>query len=98
TKRARQYADFYIKPYYAFPVRKEALQILVQTTDSTANWDNRLDTLLTDYDPRIRYLTVKNMQKLNVNTDSVLADHKEYDARVYKEMRRDDRSDSLGVE
>jgi hypothetical protein len=89
TKQADKYADFYIKPYYAYPVRKQALKVLIKHDTLTADWGKRLKTLMTDLDPRIRYLTVKNLPAISgVDAGAVLKKYKpkEYDARVYQEM------------
>jgi hypothetical protein len=89
TKKADKYADFYIKPYYTYPVRKQALNVLIRYDTSAADWNKQLKTLMTDHDPRIRFLTVKGLPDIpGVNADSVIKKYKprEYDARVYKEM------------
>jgi hypothetical protein len=86
TKRAVQYAGFYMDPVYTYPVRKRALGILMTYDKSAANWNKRLKMLMNDLDPRIRYLAAKNIDKIPVNADSILSSHKEYDARVAREL------------
>jgi hypothetical protein len=87
TKRAVQYAGFYMDPVYTYPVRKRALSILVAYDKSDANWNKRLKILMNDLDPRIRYLMAKNIDKIPVNADSILSSHQEYDARVAKGLQ-----------
>jgi HEAT repeat protein len=90
TKRAIKYANFYVKPFYAYPVRKEALKILVAYDDSAKSWQKRLPKLINALDPRIRFLTIKNLGRIpGANKDSLLTMHQEYDARVYGAMKRE---------
>jgi hypothetical protein len=88
TKRAVKYAGFYMDPVYTYPVRKRALDILFAYDKSDSTWNKQVKTLLNDLDPRIRYLTAKNIGETPVNADSIFSSHQEYDARVYKEMGR----------
>jgi HEAT repeat protein len=89
AKQANKYANFYIKSYYAYPVRKQALEVLIKHDTLAADWDKRLKKLMTDHDPRIRFLTVKGLPDIRgVDTGSIISKYKprEYDARVYKMM------------
>ncbi len=88
SKRAMKYAGFYAQPLYAYPVRKQALQILLSGEDSTGVENEQLSKLINDYDPRIRYLMARNIRKISLNADSVLSEHQEYDARVYKALKK----------
>ena len=85
TSDAVKYAKFYIEPVYDYPVRAQALKILMNHDTSAQDWQKQLKMLLSDPDPRIRYLTVINIHKIKgVQADSVLSSFKAYDARVYK--------------
>ena len=82
-------ANFYIEPVYAYPVRKQAFEILLQNDESAGSWKERIEMLLNDYDPRIRFLTVKSLDQIpGVDANAVLSSQKEleYDARVFKVM------------
>src|SRR5699024_4427954 len=84
---AIQLAKYYVNPFYAYPVRKKAFNILLKYDSSADRWNGRLKMLLNDVDPRIRYLTFKNLAKIPGANASAIVDtqlQSEYDARVYE--------------
>ncbi len=86
TKAAVKRAKYYIQPVYSYPVRKKAFSVLLKYDNSTERWNKRLEMLLTDLDPRIRYLTIQNLSELpGVNREEVLQKYipKAYDARIF---------------
>lgn len=89
TTKATELATFYIEPVYAYPVRKQALQILLANDTSKENWKKRTEMLLGDYDPRIRFFTIKNIGKIpGIDAQAILSSQikEEYDARVVDAM------------
>lgn len=88
-KAVRQ-AEFYISDVYDYPVRSAALHILLQHDHAPADWETRVEELLEDVDPRIRFLMVKGLPKIEglVYADmleTIVQD--EYDERVFRAMQ-----------
>lgn len=91
SDRAVRQVEFYISDTYDFPVRKAALQVLMQHDHTPENWRKRAQKLLNDIDPRIRFLTVRALSKVNgLSPNEILSSHmdEEFDARVYRLMER----------
>lgn len=91
TVKAVELANFYIEPVYSFEVREKAFQILLSHDSSTEAWSKRLDMLLNASDPRMRFITLKNLDRIpGADPASILEEHKakEYDARVLRVMTR----------
>jgi len=89
TVQAIKLAGFYIEPVYDYSVRKKAFQVLLNQDKSAENWSSRLEIMLSDYDPRMRYLAVKNLDVIpGIDGSTVISSHieQEYDARVLEEM------------
>ncbi len=87
TQAAIERASFYIEPVFSYSVRRKALFILLEYDDLSERWDERMELLLTDSDPRIRFLTIQNLSDIpGVNREAVLQQFipKAYDARVFK--------------
>ncbi|NGP76890.1 M1 family metallopeptidase [Balneolaceae bacterium YR4-1] len=87
--RAVRQAEFYISDVYDFKVRSAALKILLQHDHAPADWEVRTKEMLSDSDPRIRYITVNGLPKITgldyrELLESVIQD--EYDQRVFKAM------------
>lgn len=89
TKKAVDLAKFYIEPVYSYTVRRQALRILLDYDTSAEAWSERLAMLLADPDPRIRFITVQNIDTIpGIDPAAVLQEHKstEYDGRVLEVM------------
>ncbi len=89
TETAVELAQYYIQPVYIYPVRKKALSVLLIYDDSAEKWNERLQMLLTDLDPRIRYLTVQNLESIpGVNEEAVLEKYLPtiFDERIWKDV------------
>lgn len=82
--QAVKLASFYIEPVYAYRVRKQALQVLIEYDRSAESWAERVKMLLGDLDPRIRYLAVTNIENIpGADRETISAQlANEYDARV----------------
>jgi len=88
--RAVRQAQFYLDDQYEYAVRRQALVFLLQYDNDTERWRNRLDLLLGDVDPRIRFIAVRGMARLpGIDVREFMGDRllDEYDARVYHEMK-----------
>lgn len=87
--RAVRQAEYYLDPAFEYPVRASALGILVQHDDSAEGWRGRTDELLSDLDPRIRFLAVRGLRNIeDLNYEELLTGHREdeYDQRVFLMM------------
>lgn len=83
-------AQYYIEPVYSFAVRKQAFEVLLTYDTSAEAWQERVEMLLGDPDPRIRFITVKNIRQIpGINPAAVLQQHRpfEYDARVLQVIK-----------
>lgn len=92
TVKAVELANFYIAPVYTYMVRKKAFEILLNYDTSVQAWNERVEMLMSDRDPRIRFLTVENMGAIpGVDKAAILQQYKptEYDARVFQIMSRE---------
>ncbi len=86
TEAAVKRAKYYIQPVYSYPVRKKAFAVLLKYDNSAERWSKRMKMLLTDLDPRIRYLTIQNLSKIpGVNREEALQKYipEAYDARIF---------------
>ncbi len=82
-------AENYLEASYPYSTRKEALHFLLNNDKSEENWIKRLNLLLDDRDPRIRYLSLKATKWLSPSESfRVLSslEQGEFDARVLLEV------------
>lgn len=89
-KAVRQ-AEFYISDVYEYDIRSAALRILIQHDRDAGSWETRVNELLADPDPRIRFLTVKGLSNIDGFSyidmlETIMQD--EYDERVFKAMEQ----------
>ena len=78
-------ADDFLEKNHSYPVRKSALSFLLTYDNGTENWMKRMDALLEDKDPRIRFLALDAITLVDVSEAfRVLSSIKEeeYDIRV----------------
>jgi len=83
-------SDRFLEPSFAYPVRSGILHFLLQNDTSRSRWMKRLPGLLSDIDPRIRYLAVEGVKNLaKPEAKSLLQEHlmDEYDVRVLSHMK-----------
>ncbi|MFH5832888.1 hypothetical protein ACG2F4_03925 [Halalkalibaculum sp. DA3122] len=76
---------------YDFPVRAAALEILKKVDTSENEWSSRIETMLADSDPRIRFLAVRAAADLEfIDAENILGERllDEYDGRVFYEMQK----------
>lgn len=76
---------------YAFPIRAKALRLLIRVDTDQSLWKTRVNKLLADNDPRMRFLAVQAIGDLPfLEAGEFLKDRllDEYDGRVYYEMQK----------
>lgn len=82
-------AENYLEASYLYLTRKAALHFLLNNDTNEENWIERLDNLLDDRDPRIRYLSLQGVKWLSPSESfKVLSmiEQDEFDARVLMEV------------
>lgn len=85
SERAIAYADQYSSEVFDYEVRARAVRLLDQFDRSLEDWRARAGSLLTDADPRIRYLAAEAIAGFeDPRADELLNEYlpDEYDARV----------------
>ncbi|REL24109.1 hypothetical protein DYD21_20075 [Rhodohalobacter sp. SW132] len=86
-ERAVQLADTFLSTEFPYELRSRSLQLILDLDQSQQGWENRIDDLITDRDPRIRYLAVGGLQHLSDEKIRELLDVRkteEFDLRVYR--------------
>lgn len=82
--------DRFLGESFVYPVRSGTLRFLLENDASRSRWMKRLPDLLSDIDPRIRYLAVEGVKNLaKPEAKSMLQEHlmDEYDVRVLSHMK-----------
>jgi len=86
-----QLSDTFLSAEFPYEVRLGALNVILNTDQSEQGWSSRIDELLTDSDPRIRYRAVAGLQFLSTQERNSLIEIRmieEYDERVASALRR----------
>lgn len=89
--KALQMADEYISGEYPYEIRKEALKILVQHQKDGSYWNEQLEGLLEDADPRIRFQALNALQYLPEEQRNSLIEYRlkeELDIRVRSALQK----------
>lgn len=74
---------------FPYQVRKGALDLLLQYDEGGENWETRLNNLLTDNDPRIRYFSIDGLRYIDAEKRNELLEYRlvqEYDERVRRRL------------
>ena len=90
-EQAVQLSDTFLSAEFPYDVRVGALNVVLELDKSQEGWLNRLNDLLTDSDPRIRYRSVSGLVYLSADEQSRLVEVRlleEYDERVATALRR----------
>ena len=90
-EQAVQLSDTFLSAEFPYEVRLGALNVILNTDQSGEGWSSRLDELLTDSDPRIRYRAVAGLKFLSTQERSSLINTRmmeEYDERVASALGR----------
>jgi len=89
-EQAVQLSDTFLSEEFPYRVRAGVLNVILDIDESQEGWANRLDVLLTDGDPRIRYRAVAGLQFLTSDDRNRLIDARlieEYDERVVTALK-----------
>lgn len=91
VEEAVERASLFTGEDYRYEIRSRALGILIQHDHTPANWIARGEELMSDPDPRIRFLVVEGMERnSNEEVEGFLKEYiqDEYDARVYGKIEQ----------
>jgi hypothetical protein len=89
-EKAVELSDTFLSPEFPYAVRVGALNVILETDQSQNGWSNRLETLLSDDDPRIRYRSVAGLEYLTQEERIRLIDARlpeEFDERIASALR-----------
>jgi len=89
-EQAVQLSDTFLSAEFPYDVRVGALNLILEFDKSREGWQNRLEDLLTDKDPRIRYRSVSGLEYLSADEQNRLIEVRlleEYDERVASALR-----------
>lgn len=90
AEKAVQLSDTFLSSEFPYDVRVGALSVILGSDQSQSGWVNRIEQLLTDGDPRIRYRAVEGIQYLNESERSRIIETRlieEHDERVASALR-----------
>lgn len=85
AEQAVQFSDTFTSKEFPYQVRSEMLELILELDQSETGWVNRLRNLIGDHDPRIRYMVLQAIDRVDSDQRSELIDARkldEYDARV----------------
>jgi hypothetical protein len=93
TEEGRNFAPNlmqYLEKEFPFFIRNVAFEILTDAEISASYWQDLLPILLADSDPRVRYLSVPFLNKIDSDSASTIASElvqNEYDVRVLQQLQ-----------
>ncbi|MEX0722624.1 MAG: hypothetical protein WD053_02035 [Gracilimonas sp.] len=90
TRQSMTMADRFALGDYPYSIRKEALMLLMEFEDNEDYWMQTLEMLQEDRDPRIRFISLNAVSKLNSeDADNLLENRveEELDSRVLRKIR-----------
>jgi hypothetical protein len=93
TEQGRNFAPNlmqYLESEFPFFIRNVAFEILKDAEISASYWQDLLPILLADSDPRVRYLSVPFLNKIDQDSASTIASElvqNEYDVRVLQQLQ-----------
>ncbi|MEX2346753.1 MAG: HEAT repeat domain-containing protein [Balneolaceae bacterium] len=90
TSTALRLSDTFLDMGFPPEVRKEALALILHHDDSESGWEDRVSDLLSDPDPRIRYMAVNGLEQISPGMRNELVTLRlveEYDERVVRRLR-----------
>ncbi|MFO7845771.1 MAG: HEAT repeat domain-containing protein [Balneolaceae bacterium] len=62
AEKAVELSDTFLSAEFPYPVRAGVLRIILENDESQQGWGDRIESLISDRDPRIRYLSVRGLQ------------------------------------
>lgn len=78
---------------FPYSVREKAFNLLIEYDNDESNWEPRLESLLADRDPRIRYKAAEGLYKLSTEARAQFIDLQlvqEYDERIRRKLQEMD--------
>lgn len=91
SEKAVQLSDTFLSAEFPYAVRAGVLDVILTSDQTHEEWGRRLETLLSDNDPRIRYKAVEGLNFMPPEERIRLIDTRlieEYDERVASAMKR----------
>ncbi|MEX0719537.1 MAG: hypothetical protein WD059_02635 [Balneolaceae bacterium] len=89
--QALEAADRFLNKRYPYLLRKKALDLLLLQQNDSDYWERSLNSLITDRDPRIRFLSLKAIEKIPATTAQEILtarEKEEFDPRVLEKIKR----------
>jgi len=89
TETAVRFSETFLSSEFPPEVRIQVIDLLQEYDQSVSSWENRLETLLRDSDPRVRYKSASSLQFLNESDRENLVNEllpEEFDERVYRAL------------
>jgi len=86
---AVRFSETFISREFPFTTRYRVLDLMLEYDRSSSGWENRLEDLLNDPDPRIRYKTLDAMEYLSDSAKESVTEgylYEEFDQRVRSRM------------
>jgi len=86
-ERAVQLSRTFLSSEFPYDIRSRVLQLVLANDSSQQGWERRIGELISDRDPRIRYLSVGGLQYLPAEKRQEIIESRraeEFDERVYR--------------
>lgn len=89
VEKAVELSETFLSPEFPYSVRNGVLELILRFDQSQLGWSDRIEALLSDLDPRIRYRAVNAIPNLNREESERLLEIRtveEYDRRVARAL------------
>jgi len=86
-ERAVQLSRTFLSSEFPYEIRSRVLQLVLNQDSSQQGWERRIEALISDSDPRIRYLSVGGLKHLSPENRQEIIEFRlaeEFDERVYR--------------
>lgn len=86
-ERTVEIAETFLSSEFPYHIRRSALLQILTLDQSQQGWERRIENLISDKDPRIRYMAVEGFQYLSTNSRERIRTERlteEFDERVYR--------------
>jgi hypothetical protein len=86
-ERAVQLSRTFLSSEFPYDIRSRVLRLVLANDSSQQGWERRIGELISDRDPRMRYLSVEGLQHLSSeNRHEIIESRRaeEFDERVYR--------------
>ena len=88
-ERTVQLAETFLSSEFPYSIRRSALAQILALDQSQQGWERRIENLMSDRDPRIRYMAVEGLQYLSGSSRQEIITERlteEFDERVYRAL------------